>query len=307
MLVASVMCQPAASILASLSLLAACGEVKQQVFDAAAEIDGANTIGGATTHVVSGAIEGAPPGTVVTASSTTAGAVCSGDRCMVPVGGSVSLTAPVIAGYYFAGWAGSAVCVGTDLTLTVFNVNATIACMASYKITYLITITVAGGPGGTMITPSSPTLGATCVSGSCRVPIGGSVSATSPTLTNWFFNGWTGLAATSSVTATLSSITSDGVLTARYINTMVVPCLNQPPANASTTSTPNVMITYTTAGGWSTPTVCPWSCNADYCVAGGACVITFFDRIAYTSGRPANGLAAMIARGSRARSAPAKA
>ncbi len=42
-------------------------------------------------------------------------------------------------------------------------------------------------------------------------------------------------------------------------------CTDNPPANATTTDdTVIVTITYTTAGGWTTPETCPWDCNADY-------------------------------------------
>ncbi len=57
------------------------------------------------------------------------------------------------------------------------------------------------------------------------------------------------------------------------IDSQVVPCADETPANA--TSVPStVTITYTTAGGWTAPEACLWSCNADYFFDGAACIDT---------------------------------
>ena len=47
------------------------------------------------------------------------------------------------------------------------------------------------------------------------------------------------------------------------INSQQVDCVDNAPANATSTITP-VTITYTTANGWSTPSECAWNCNTDY-------------------------------------------
>ncbi len=43
------------------------------------------------------------------------------------------------------------------------------------------------------------------------------------------------------------------------------------PDNSSTTSTPNVTITWTQENGWSNPTTCPWSCTQGYQKTGETC------------------------------------
>jgi hypothetical protein len=155
---------------------------------------------------------------------------------------------------------------------------------AAAATTVLITVDVTGGPGGVTLTPSSPTPGASCMTGSCRVPVGGSISVTAIGLIDWFFDGWSGAATAAEASATLTNITEDATITARYINTRMAPCADTPPANGHSTGTSNVPVTYTTAKGWSTPGQCPWSCDAEFCASSAACVAEFVDRISYTAG-----------------------
>jgi parallel beta-helix repeat protein len=55
------------------------------------------------------------------------------------------------------------------------------------------------------------------------------------------------------------------------INTKAAPCANQAPQNA--TSTPaQVAITYTSAGGWSAPAACAWTCSGTFVRSGNTCV-----------------------------------
>ena len=59
------------------------------------------------------------------------------------------------------------------------------------------------------------------------------------------------------------------------INERQVPCDtdNGNPANSHDIIA-NVTITYTTAGGWTSPADCLWTCNTDYAPEGGACINT---------------------------------
>jgi hypothetical protein len=166
--------------------------------------------------------------------------------------------------------------------VTLSNVTADAACVANYQAVYLVTIALSGGPAGTSITPTSSTPGAICAAGSCRVPSGGVVVASAPALADWFFDGWSGGAVAATSTVTLTDITGSAAITATYINQRQVPCADQPPTNATTASTPSVISTYTTAGGWSTPELCPWTCNTDYCSTGAACAANYLDQIAFT-------------------------
>jgi hypothetical protein len=148
--------------------------------------------------------------------------------------------------------------------------------------TFLVTVSVVGGPAGTSITPTTTTPGATCTAGSCRVPSGGAVKASAPSLPDWFFQGWSGSATATTAGVTLSNITSDGNLVATYINQRQQPCLDQPPANATTSGDGTVTATYTTANGWTGAAVCPWTCDPDYCSTGVACAVEFMDKISFT-------------------------
>jgi hypothetical protein len=114
--------------------------------------------------------------------------------------------------------------------------------------------------------------------------VGGSISVTAIGLTDWFFDGWTGGAMSDSSMLALTNITSDVTVTANYINTRLVPCADAPPANGHSTSMPDVSITYTSAGGWSAPAQCPWSCDTEFCISGGSCITEFLDRVSYTAG-----------------------
>ena len=147
---------------------------------------------------------------------------------------------------------------------------------------YTVSVSASGGPAGTTILPTSPTPGAVCSVGSCRVPSGGVVNALAPALLDWYFNGWTGSSSTAEAMISFTGISRDSVLVANYINRRQELCLDTPPANATSTDQ-EVTVSYTTAGGWMTPPVCAWSCNPDFCVAssGGSCVATYLDQIAF--------------------------
>jgi hypothetical protein len=245
-------------------------------------VGGITATGGTSICQILGTAPGPPTNVVITAISASPGATCVGSGCRVPSGGSATLTAPASVGdYVFASWTGAAGCSSASPAVTLSNVTADTTCIANYQATYLVTITVVGGPAGKSITPTSATPGATCIAGSCRVPSGGAVVAAAPALTDWFFNGWSGDAVAATSTVTLTDIAKSATITATYINQREDPCANQPPSNATTTSTPTVLSTYTTAGGWPTPAMCPWTCNTDYCKAGTFCAPTYLDQIAF--------------------------
>jgi hypothetical protein len=236
------------------------------------------------TFSVSGSIVGGS-GVTVAATSTTPQATCAAASCRVPEGGVVTLTAPAEApGFLFTGWSGGAGCSSTSNTITLSSITADTACTATYTPVYTVTVTVVGGPAGTTITPNSTTPKATCSAGSCKVPSGGSATATAPSLTNWYFTGWTGALTSSTADATLSGIIANMAITANYINQRQEPCADQPPANAVTSSTPQVTTAYTTVGGWSSPTQCPWTCKPDYCLSANACIEQYVDVLSYTGG-----------------------
>jgi hypothetical protein len=239
-----------------------------------------------SSYVVSGIARGGPAATSATATSSTAGAICSGNNCRVEAGGSVVLTAPEVTNYLFDGWTGDPGCASPGRVLTVSSVTADTVCIATYRITFLMQTLVVGGTAGASITPTSTTPGAICTAGSCRVPSGGSVSAAAPSLLDWFFDGWTGAVVSANSSIAIANVTADVTVTASYANQRLAPCRDLPPANATTSSTPPVPVTYTTSGGWSIPSLCPWACNPDHCrtIASTGCVVEFNDQLAFLGG-----------------------
>lgn len=227
-------------------------------------------------------------GITVVGTSTTPQATCGPDNCRVPAGGAVSLTAPTGSpGFVFTGWSGGAGCSTIANSITLSNITADIACTANYTPVYTVTVTVTGGPIGTTITPTSASPKAICSPGSCQIPSGGSLVAAAPSLTDWYFNGWTGAVTSTSPSVTLSNVLESQSITANYINQRREPCADKPPANAVTSSTPQVTTSYTTAGGWTSPTQCPWTCKSDYCLVANACVPQYVDVLSYTGGTSA--------------------
>jgi hypothetical protein len=217
-----------------------------------------------------------------TVSSTPTGINC-GTTCVAnfAYGTTVSLTPVADPNSLFTGWGGA--CSGTGAC--VVTMNQARSATATFVPTYVVTTAVSGGPAGTVISPTSSTPGSVCSGAMCRVPAGGAVAATAPSLTNWFFEGWSGAVTTTTPAVTISNVTANATITARYINTRSEPCRDSPPANGATTSRPNVTTTYTTAGGWSLPAVCPWACNVNYCAtASMTCVVTYVDQISYATG-----------------------
>jgi hypothetical protein len=246
------------------------------------------TIGGvvnimATFTLLDYALGVSKPGTGGgTVTSIPAGISC-GATCTAsfPYATMVSLSAVADSSSLFTGWGGA--CTGTGACAV--SMTDARSVTATFVPTYVVTTAVSGGPAGTVIAPTSPTTGAVCSGSMCRVPLGGSVSATAPSLTNWFFQGWSGGVTSTMAAVTIANVTANASITATYINMRSEPCLDTPPANGTTTSRPNVTTTYTTAGGWSTPAVCPWTCNADYCAtASMTCVVAYVDQISFMSG-----------------------
>ena len=76
--------------------------------------------------------------------------------------------------------------------------------------------------------------------------------------------------------------TSDGC-----INSKLAPCSPNDILN-STDATDAVIITYTTAGGWTTPAKCSWTCNTDYEQNGNSCINSKLVSCDTNNSNPAN-------------------
>lgn len=77
----------------------------------------------------------------VVATSSSAGAICNGDTCWVPAGGSVTLTATPVTGETFAGWSGGSCASTTSSRCTVSNVAADELMSADFLVAGAPTVT----------------------------------------------------------------------------------------------------------------------------------------------------------------------
>jgi hypothetical protein len=134
---------------------------------------------------VSASVSGAS-GAVVAASGD-AGATCAGNSCTIDEGGSVTLTAPTIAGSRFTGWSGAG-CSGQSPVLVLANVTASVTCTATYEPGIAVIGSVVGATG--TVTATSP--GGTCSNGGCSVSPGADVTLTAPEIAGHRFTGWSG-------------------------------------------------------------------------------------------------------------------
>ena len=75
------------------------------------------------------------------------------------------------------------------------------------------------------------------------------------------------------------------------IDRKLVPCVEAPPPHAHTMQVDDVEITFSGAGGWSEPTICPWACDAgQYHAQQKLCLIVIADEGLRACARAALGL-----------------
>ncbi|MET0340468.1 MAG: hypothetical protein ABW252_05670 [Polyangiales bacterium] len=149
---------------------------------------------------ISGVVVGAEGQVRVT--STTPGAQCAADRCILDEGGEATLEAPTVAGSRFLGWSGDALCTGQDPTLRIPRVMTSVTCIAGYAPRYEVSGQTAPDDGGSVLA-SSPTVGASCEGDVCLVPEGGEVTLEARASGGFRFAGWSGGGACTSASATL--------------------------------------------------------------------------------------------------------
>jgi hypothetical protein len=200
---------------------------------------------------VSGRIAGAPG--EITASSSSPGAACADGTCSIDVGGTVTLAAPALSTHRFLGWTGDAGCSGTNLTITLANVQSTRTCTANYR----LRVTIAGRAQpthGGSIAASTSASPATCTGAQCVVDQGSTVVLTASAASGFRFTGWSGggSCAGTNPALTLANVASDLTCQANFV----------PRVTASGTPIP-------TAGG----TVAATSASAGASCSGGTCTV----------------------------------
>ena len=153
------------------------------------------------------AIADPPAGGGVSASSTSAGASCTGARCAVPYGGAATLVATPARGYRFTGWSGCGP--APSPTLQLDGITRALECRANFELTRWA---VAGVPspaqGGSVVASSAGS--ATCREGRCSVDFGASVTLSARANVGFRFTGWSGCpAARQSDSITVANVSGD--------------------------------------------------------------------------------------------------
>jgi len=140
--------------------------------------------------VVEGSARGLPASAAgVQASSDAPGARCDGGSCVLAPGATIVLQAPEVAGFRFRGWSGDAPCSGTDPTLRLPGVTASLHCLAEYVVRFPVTGRADGAPAE-IVVASDPE--AHCREGTCEVDQGASATLTAGSAPGFRLRGWSG-------------------------------------------------------------------------------------------------------------------
>ncbi|MET0284523.1 MAG: InlB B-repeat-containing protein, partial [Polyangiales bacterium] len=152
------------------------------------------------------------------------GGVCEPNSCVLDKGGNATLTAPVVPKFRFAGWSGSAGCVGSDPVLRFSALQKSESCLA----TYTPRVTVSGSSSGAepppAITALSSDLYAACNGGSCDTDVGGGVTLLAGSTEGFRLTGWSGpkCEAETGAAVTLTEVTEDAQCVANYLQGIAV-------------------------------------------------------------------------------------
>jgi len=171
----------------------------------------------------------------VTATSSSPGADCSPGRCIIDVGGSVTISAPDLPGRTFQGWSGDPGCTGSGRTLTLADVQTSKTCNAKFAARFQVVGVAAPAAGGSVVASSSGP-NASCQDRACSVDEGSSVTLTARPSDSFRFTGWSGGGScTGSIAAlTLRGITTNLSCTANFVERFTVTS-DVTPRNAGTT------------------------------------------------------------------------
>ncbi len=157
--------------------------------------------------------------TIIGAQSDTAFADCTTGRCVIDEQGEVTLTAPVLQGYRFAGWSGDSACVGNESSLRIVPVSADVNCAANYVARFTATGLAAGSVSNPSPLASSSAEFATCMEGVCSVDQGSDVVLSARTIPGYRLTGFSGVGCddVSGAAVTLSNLAANIVCTAQYV------------------------------------------------------------------------------------------
>ncbi|HEY6876820.1 MAG TPA: InlB B-repeat-containing protein [Polyangiales bacterium] len=152
------------------------------------------------------------------------GAVCEPGSCILDKGGNATLTAPVVPKFRFAGWSGTALCVGSDPVLRLSALSASQECLA----TYTPRVTVSGSSNGATpppaVTALSPDLYASCTGSACDTDVGGAVTLLAGSAAGYRLTGWSGplCEAERGPAVMLTGVSADAQCVANYLQGIAV-------------------------------------------------------------------------------------
>jgi hypothetical protein len=127
----------------------------------------------------------------VTATSGSRNAACSGPRCEVDEGSTVTLNATANPDFRFTGWSGGGPCMGSAPRLDLSAVKASVTCSATFVARIKVGGAVTPANTGT-VTARQLSLSAQCAGPVCTVDAGTDVVLTATASTGYEFSRWTG-------------------------------------------------------------------------------------------------------------------
>jgi len=127
----------------------------------------------------------------VSATSGSRNAACSGTRCEVDEGSTVTLNASANPNFRFTGWSGGGPCMGSGPRLDLTSVKASLTCSANFVARIKVGGDAAPGNAGT-ITATQLSLSAQCSGASCTVDAGTDVILRATPTTGYRFVRWSG-------------------------------------------------------------------------------------------------------------------
>jgi hypothetical protein len=144
--------------------------------------------------------------------------------CTLDKGSSATLTAPAVKGFRFAGWSGSARCVGSDSVLTLSGLNEAQQCQGTYTSRVTVSGSSAGAEPPPAVTALSTDLYASCTGAACETDKSGSVTLLASSANGYRLTGWSGPAceAKTSAAVELKDVSQDLSCVANYVQGIAV-------------------------------------------------------------------------------------
>jgi Divergent InlB B-repeat domain len=152
------------------------------------------------------------------------GAVCEPGSCVLDKGGNATLSAPALPNFRFAGWSGSASCVGAEPVLRLSTVQSSQNCLATYTARVTVSGSASGSEPAPAVTALSSDLYASCSGASCQTDLGGAVTLLAGSASGYRLTGWTGpqCEAEKGAAVMLTALASDVACVATYLQGIAV-------------------------------------------------------------------------------------